>query len=197
MNSLSKLKIAFVTLSLVLIVGVFMLLSSSPQRSKSVTANLTSGVNVGTHAESGTFLTLSGKDANVANYFEKGPTLIWFIVTGCASCSVSLPIASQYLNTFESRHVHVLVLDLYGDLSYSKQGEIQLGEFGSQVSSKVTSKAWTWGLASESLSYAYDPTSIPDQYFLVEKGGDIYYQNNDLASSIQSLLQKISALKDA
>ena len=121
--------------------------------------------------------------------------MVWFVVAGCASCAVSIPAVAQHLHQLASDHVHVVVLDLYGDLGSGNSATANLAEFGrAAAGSQYANPMWTWGLASKSLSYAYDPSGTPDEYFLVASNGHIVYQNSVPVATMPLLLSKASAL---
>ena len=120
--------------------------------------------------------------------------MVWFVVAGCASCAVSIPAVAQHLHQLASDHVHVVVLDLYGDLGSGKTATADLAEFGGAAAgAQYASPTWTWGLASKALSYAYDPSGMPDEYFLIAPNGHIVYQNNMPVSTMPQLLAAAGA----
>ena len=117
--------------------------------------------------------------------------MVWFVVTGCASCVVSIPAVAQHLRELAHDHVHVLVLDLYGDLGSGRGAVTNLSVFArAAAGSTFANAAWTWGLASKSLSYAYDPSGTPDEYFFVSSNRRITYENSVPVSTMSALLGK-------
>lgn len=121
--------------------------------------------------------------------------MVWFVVTACESCAISIPVVARHLHQLARDHVHVIVLDLYGDLGSGSTATASLAEFGGAAAgAQYASPTWTWGLASKSLSYAYDPAGTPDEYFLVASNGHIVYQNSMPVATMPLLLSKASAL---
>ena len=165
-------------------------------RGSSVSGAATTTAAVGTIAPTGSFTTISDHSTSLASYIGEHPTMVWFVVAGCASCAVSIPAVAEHLHKLASDHVHVVVLDLYGDLGSGKAATTSLAEFGrAAAGSQFANPAWTWGLASKSLSFAYDPSGTPDDYFLVAPDGHIAYQNSVPVSTMPQLLTKASALR--
>ncbi len=149
-------------------------------------------------APSGTFTTLNanaatvaalrGKDMTVAALRGK-PTLLWFLVPGCSSCVASAPAIAKALPSFEADGVHVVSLDLYGDIPPTPQGWGQLAAWAANDAGPAWSSAdWTWGMASNTLSLAYDPSGTPDLYFLIGPRGHLRYQNSVPVSTMGQLL---------
>jgi len=150
---------------------------------------------LGKVAPAGTFTTTTDHTTNLASYVGGHPTMVWFIAAGCSSCQASIPAVAQHLHQLASDHVHVVVLDLYGDLGSGRSATTNLAAFGSTAAgSEYASPTWTWGLASKSLSYAYDPSGTPDEYFLIAPNGHIVYQNSVPVSTMSQLLSKASTL---
>lgn len=164
-------------------------------RGSSASVPATTTAVVGKIAPTGKFTTATNHTANLASYLGGHPTMVWFVVAGCASCAVSIPAVAQHLHQLARDHLHVVVLDLYGDLGSGKAGTANLTEFGKAAAgSDYASQTWTWGLASRSLSYAYDSSRTPDECFLVASNGHIVYQNSVPASTMPQLLSKAKAL---
>ncbi|MHB1486492.1 MAG: hypothetical protein ACYCS7_04880 [Acidimicrobiales bacterium] len=57
----------------------------------------------------------------------------------------------------------------------------------------LTNPVWTWGIASEGLTTAFDPTEVPDNYFLVDAVGQITYQNSVPVGTMSALLTHLHA----
>lgn len=150
---------------------------------------------IGRIAPTGLFTSTTGHPEHLAWYVRKGPTMVWFVVAGCASCAVSIPSVAQHLRLLATDHVHVLVLDLFGDLGSGLTGRAELVDFGKASSgSSYESPTWTWGLASKSLSYAYDPSGTPDEYFLVAPNGRVVLQNRVPLNTMSQLLRAAGRL---
>jgi hypothetical protein len=145
-------------------------------------------------APSGTFTTLAGKDMTVAALRGK-PTLLWFLVAGCSSCVASAPAIAKYLPSLEADGVHVVSLDLYGDLPSTAGGRMDLSAFAANNAGPAwSSPGWTWGMASKALSVAYDPAGNPDVYVLIGPGGHLRYHNSVPVSTMPQLLAAAGAL---
>lgn len=165
-------------LGLVLAVLLVPALSIVTQGANVASATAPRSAQVGRLAPTGNFTTTSGRSANLDSYFGRRTTLVWFVVAGCATCAVSIPAVAQYLRQLAHDHVHVLVLDLDGDLGSGRRAATNLTEFAKAAAGWAFSNpTWTWGLASKSLSYAYDPSGTPDQYLFVASNRRIAYEN--------------------
>lgn len=135
-----------------------------------------------------TVAALHGKDMTVAALRDK-PTLLWFLVTGCSSCVASAPAIAKNLLRIEADGVHVVALDLYGDLPPTPQGWGQLAAWAANNAGPAWSSSdWTWGMASKALSLAYDPGGTPDLYVVIGPGGHLRYQNSVPVSTMGQLL---------
>ena len=131
---------------------------------------------------------LRGKDMSVSALRGK-PVLLWFLVTSCSTCAASAPAIAKALPSLEADGVHVVGLDLYGDIPPTPQGWGQLAAWAANNAGPAWSSAqWTWGMASKALSLAYDPSGNPDVYFLIGPRGHLRYQNSVPVSTMGQLL---------
>jgi hypothetical protein len=148
-------------------------------------------------APNGAFTTQSGASATVASLRGK-PTLVWFVAGGCASCAASIPVVAAHLGQLTGRGVQVLTLGLYGAFPDGKDGVRQLLSFGrAAAGGSITRPGWRWGMASESLSMAYDPSGTPDVYALIGADGHIRYRNSVPESTMPQLIRVIAAAAEA
>jgi hypothetical protein len=135
----------------------------------------------------GSFTMLDGRHATLASLRGK-PVLVWLVAGGCASCAASIPVVGAHLAAFRAARTRVLVLGMYGAFGQDANGTAQLAGFGKATAGKVfASPAWTWGLASEQLTAAFDPSGTPDAYFLLDAAGRVIYQNSVPVSTISAL----------
>lgn len=145
-------------------------------------------------APNGAFTTPTGASATIASLRGK-PTLVWFVAGGCASCAASIPDVAAHLGQLTGRGVQVLTLGLYGAFPNGRSGVGQLLSFGrAAAGGSITRPGWMWGMASESLSMAYDPGGTPDLYTLIGPGGHVRYQNSVPVSTMAQLLAATGAL---
>lgn len=148
---------------------------------------------VGRKAPVGQFMTSSGHTANLASYIGGRKTLVWFVAGGCAGCASSIPAVAQHFRQLRDDGVHVVTLGLYGAFPNGKQGSVQLKSFGSEAAgASISRPGWTWGMASKKLTFAYDPSGTPDEYFLIAPNGNIVYQNSVPVSTLPQLLTAAS-----
>lgn len=140
-------------------------------------------------APNGTFTTASGTTATIAS-LRGTPTMVWFVAGGCASCAASIPAVAAHLDQLTHDGLRVLTLGLYGDFAPGTKGVGELLTFGREATfgKSVTRPGWEWGMASKSLSLAYDPAGIPDLYVLVGADGHIRYRNSVPVSTMGRLL---------
>ena len=139
-------------------------------------------------APDGTFTTLDANTATVAALRGKAmtvaglrgkPTLLWLLVTSCSSCVASAPAIAKALPSLQADGVQVVSLDLYGALPSTLQGFDQLAAWAAHNAGPAWSSTdWTWGMASEPLSLAYDPSGTPDLYVLIGPRGHLRYQDS-------------------
>ena len=144
-------------------------------------------------APDGSFTMLDGKRATLAALRGR-PVLVWFVAAGCSSCEASIPAVGAHLAAFRAARTRVLVLGLYGVYGQGANGTAALASFGKATAGKAfVSPAWTWGLASEQLTGAFDPSGIPDTYFLLDAAGRVIYQNSVPVSTMSALLGHLPA----
>lgn len=145
-------------------------------------------------APNGTFTAAAGATETIAS-LEGKPILVWFVAGGCASCAASIPAVSTHLQQLTGRGIHVVTLGLYGAFPNGKAGVAQLLSFGrGAAGGPVTRPDWSWGMASEALSMAYDPSGTPDVYDLVGPHGHIRYRNSVPDSTMPKLLAAAARL---
>jgi hypothetical protein len=144
-------------------------------------------------APDGSFTMLDGKHATLA-VLRGRPVVVWFIAGGCASCAVSIPAVGAHLAAFRAARTRVLVLGMYGAFGQGANQAAQLASFGKAAAGKsFANPAWTWGLASEHLTAAFDPSGTPDAYFLLNAAGHVVYQNSVPFSTMSALLGHLPA----
>ena len=153
-----------------------------------------------TAAPNGTLTTSSGATTTIVSLRGK-PTMVWFVAGGCASCAASIPAVAAHIDQLTGAGLRVLTLGLYGDFAGGKKGATQLLSFGQAAAGStresITRPGWEWGMASKSLSLAYDPAGIPDQYVLVGPDGHIRYRNSVPDATMPQLLAAASRLTGA
>jgi cytochrome oxidase Cu insertion factor (SCO1/SenC/PrrC family) len=143
---------------------------------------------VGAPAPNGTFTTANGTQQTIAS-LRGHTTLVWLVAGGCASCAASIPTVTQHLAQLQAKGVQVVTLGLYGAFDNGKAGAAQLTAFGQAAAgTNVTRPGWTWAMPSEALSFAFDPSGNPDEYFLVNPDGYITYHNSVPVSTMPQLL---------
>jgi hypothetical protein len=123
-----------------------------------------------------------------------GPVLVWFVAGGCASCAASIPAVAAHLGAFTKAGTRVVVLGMYGAFGQDRQGTAELASFAKAAAGKAfASPAWTWGVASEQLTAAFDPSGTPDAYALLDTAGHVTYRNSVPVSTIGALLAHLPA----
>lgn len=141
----------------------------------------------------GTFTLPDGKQATLASLRGRS-AMVWFVAARCASCEVSIPAVGRHLGAFTRARTRILVLGLYGQFGPGAHAAAQLASFGGAAAGKAfTSPAWTWGLASEHLTAAFDPSGTPDAYFLLDAAGHVTYRNSVPVSTMTALLGRLPA----
>lgn len=141
----------------------------------------------------GSFTLLDDRQASLAGLRGR-PVLVWFVAGGCASCAVSIPVVAGHLEAFRRAGTQVVVLGMYGAFGQGRAGTAELAGFGKAAAGRAfTSPTWTWGLASEQLTAAFDPSGTPDAYFLLDGAGRVVYQNSVPVSTMSALLGHLPA----
>jgi len=116
--------------------------------------------------------------------------MLWFVAGGCASCAASIPAVAAHFSELAGTGLRVVTLGLYGDFSPGRAGAEQLLRFAQEATPgrSVRQPGWEWGMASQSLSLAYDPSGIPDLYVIIGPRGRIVYRNSVPVSTMGALL---------
>lgn len=141
----------------------------------------------------GTLTLLDHRQVSLASLRGR-PVMVWFVAAGCASCAASIPAVAAHLGAFTQAGTRVLVLGMYGAFGQDRQGTAALASFGKAAAGKAfASPAWTWGVASEQLTAAFDPSGTPDAYFLLDAAGHVTYQNSVPVSTMGALLARLPA----
>jgi hypothetical protein len=148
-------------------------------------------------APNGTYTTAAGATATIAS-LRGTTTMVWFVAGGCASCAASIPAVAAHIDQLTGHGLRVLTLGLYGDFAAGTKGVDELLSFGRSAAGfareSITHQGWEWGMASKSLSLAYDPSGIPDEYVLIGPGGHIRYRNSVPDSTMPQLLAQAKRL---
>ena len=87
--------------------------------------------------------------------------MVWLVAGGRASCAASIPAVASNLGRITGDGVQVLTLGLYGDFPPGRGRVTDLLSFGRAAGGKTSAASWRWGVASEALSMAYDPSGTP------------------------------------
>jgi len=146
------------------------------------------------HAQDASITLLDGATTTLSAY-RGAPTLVWFVAAGCASCEASIPVVAEHLGTFAEARTRILVLALYGAFGTGAEARSELRQFGQAAAGAAFSDpTWTWGLASATLTTAYDPDGVPDDYFLLDAAGRTVYRGSVPVSTMQALLANLRAL---
>jgi thiol-disulfide isomerase/thioredoxin len=141
----------------------------------------------------GALMLLDGRRVSLASLRDR-PVMVWFVAGGCASCAASIPAVAQHLGAFTRAGTRVVVAGMYGAFSQGRAGTTALARFGKAAAGKAfASPAWTWGVASEPLTAAFNPTGTPDAYFLLDAAGHVTYRNSVPVSTMDALLAHLPA----
>ncbi len=144
-------------------------------------------------APGGTLTLLDHRQVSLASLRGR-PVLVWFVAGGCASCAASIPAVASHLGAFTQAGTRVVVLGMYGAFGQDRTGTAALASFGKAAAGTAfASPAWTWGVASEPLTAAFDPSGTPDAYFLLDAAGHVTYQNSVPVSTMGALLAHLPA----
>src|SRR5260370_11141872 len=144
-------------------------------------------------APGGTLTLLDHRQVSLASLRGR-PVLVWFVAAGCASCAASIPAVASHLGAFAKARTRVVVLGMYGAFGQDPTGTAALASFGKAAAGTAfASPAWTWGVASEPLTAAFDPSGTPDAYFLLDAAGHVTYQNSVPVSTMAALLPHLPA----
>jgi thiol-disulfide isomerase/thioredoxin len=140
---------------------------------------------VGALAPNGAFTTLTGATEDVAS-LRGQPALLWFVTTWCSSCQAGTQAMAQAIDAFDAYHVRVVEIENANDLG---QAGPSIATFGQQLAGpSFHNPDWTWGVASSSLTRAYNPAGDLDIYYLLDSRGRIVYINSSPGATMNQLL---------
>lgn len=146
---------------------------------------------VGDPAPAGAFTTVEGKTLDV-RALRGRPALVWFVATWCPSCQTGTQVLAQKVNDFSGAAVRIVELELYHDLG--GQGP-DIATFGRQFAGNAYGNPdWTWGTASEGMSFRYDPKGYLDVYYLLDARGVIRYINGSPGTTLGDLSQQVARI---
>ena len=142
----------------------------------------------GRAAPGGSLMLLDHRRVSLASLRGR-PMMVWFVAGGCASCAASIPVVASHLGAFTKAGTRIVVLGMYGAFGQGPKGTAALASFGKAAAGNAfASPAWTWGVASEQLTAAFDPSGTPDAYFLLDASGRVTYHSSVPVSTMGALL---------
>lgn len=169
--------------------------------SAATTAAAVRPLSVGSPAPNGAFFPIDAADTDVGQVLRPSdasllsrvdrPTLVYFIATWCSSCEAGTQVLVHQREALAHVHVHVVLLDLAGDLSNLSPlaAAHRLARFAQAFGGPARrDPQWTWGVSSSTLTKTYDPKGLLDVYYLIGRSGRIDYRGSNLASNAPALL---------
>jgi thiol-disulfide isomerase/thioredoxin len=144
---------------------------------------------IGSVALDGTFTDLRGHTVALSALRGR-PTVLWFVTTWCSSCQAGTTVMAQNIAKLKAKGVRVVELELYNNLGGSGPSMTVFGQ--THAGRAFQERDWLWGVASQQLSYTYDPKGYLDIYYLLDSQGRIRYINGSPASTMDALLQAAS-----
>ncbi|TCO59285.1 TlpA family protein disulfide reductase [Actinocrispum wychmicini] len=142
-------------------------------------------------APDGQFTTVSGATMTVASLRGR-PTLLWFVATWCPSCQAGTPAVAHEFPRLRANNVRVVEIEMYQDLG---QPGPSIADFGKNLAGALYGDPdWIFGTSSADLTYAYNPKSYTDIYFLLDTNGRITYTDGEPAGSMTTLLEQVDKL---
>lgn len=178
--------VVIILVSIVLLLGIAYALislgSGSPHNTSSAT-----GIESGETAPDFRITLLNGSSTSLSS-FRGHTVLLWFVTTWCSSCQLGAQeLASSYYSALSSKGITILTVELYNDLG---QPGPSLGQFAMQYGNGPSSRGWSYGNATQSVAYTYDPRAYLDVYYVIGANGTIQRTGvglpNDLASIASS-----------
>ena len=120
------------------------------------------------------------------------PALVWLVATWCPSCQAGTQVMAAHLARLRADGVRVVELEDYQDLGHPGPG---MNSFGPKFAGAAyRSPDWTFGVASQALTRAYNPQGYLDIYYLLDASGHITYVNSSPGSTMSQLLARAGGL---
>ena len=114
------------------------------------------GINLGQVAPNISIKLVNGTNVTL-DEFRGRPVVLWFITTGCSSCSQSSQLLkSQYYNQIHSKGAVILTVNLYDNLGTDG---FSLKFFANSYGYSLNKTGWIYGTTTQNASYDYDPSA--------------------------------------
>lgn len=177
-----------------LVAVTVMYIAQSRSRSQNASTPATSQPAPGQQAPNGTFqVASSSSDVTSSISSLRGhPVVLWFVTTWCSSCQAGTQAMAQNMSKLSKDGVHVVEVELAKDLGQPGPSISQMVKQASGVTN--TGNSWTIGVASPSLTLAYDSAAYLDIYYLINSSGKITYINSSPGSTMPQLLNAAASL---
>jgi len=147
---------------------------------------------VGARAPGGTFTTVSGTARTISSLRGR-PAMVWFVASWCPSCQAGTQALASKITAFARMGVRVVELEDYADLGQPGPG---IAAFGHRFAGAAYHNPdWTFGVASQALTSAYDPQGFLDIYYLLDSAGRVTYINAAPGSTMSQLLARAARLR--
>ncbi len=146
------------------------------------------GTNIGQVAPNIPIKLVNGTNVTL-NEFRGRPVVLWFITTGCSSCSQSSQLLkSQYYNQIHSKGAVILTVNLYDNLGTDG---FSLKFFANSYGYGLNKTGWIYGTTTQNASYEYDPNAYLDIYYVINSNGTIINEGSPLSTNLNSVVSSL------
>lgn len=146
------------------------------------------GISIGQDAPNIPVKLVNGTNITLDDFHGR-PVILWFITTGCSSCSQSSQLLkSQYYNQIHSKGAVILIVNLYDNLGTDG---FSLKFFANSYGYGLNKTGWIYGTTTQNASYEYDPNAYLDIYYVINSNGTIINEGTPLSTNLNSIVSSL------
>jgi hypothetical protein len=138
-------------------------------------------------APGGSFTTVSGMTGTIGS-LRGHATLLWLVATWCPDCQAGTQQVAGGLGRLRAVGVRVVELEDYADLGQPGPGIAALGR--QYAGAAYHDPDWTFGVASQALTRAYNPQGYLDIYYLLGPAGHVVSAGSSPGSALGQILSQ-------
>ena len=130
-----------------------------------------------------TFSTLDGETEQLSAVAGE-PVMLWLFATWCSTCKRGAEALADHGDRLGD--LQILALKTAGNAGYSGPS---IREFIYDAAPAMRDAPnWTWGTASETTTSTYNPSAVPDVYYLIDREGRIQVHETAPATTIEDIV---------
>ena len=149
------------------------------------------GIDIGQSAPNIPITLVNGTNVTLDDFHGR-PVVLWFMTTGCSSCSQSSQLlTSQYYNLIHSKGAVILTVNLYDN--FGTPG-FSLKFFANNYGAGLNKTGWLYGTSTQNATYEYDPRAYLDVYYTIDSNGTIINEGTPLSTNLDNIVSSLQPL---